>query len=70
MDALKETGLFDERFFAYCEDTDLSLRLRRAGWGIVAAPAARVTHYYSKKPAGLFPTGKSFLVERNHSGWR
>ena len=29
---LDEIGLFDESFFLYCEDTDLGLRARWAGW--------------------------------------
>ena len=63
--ALEETGLFDEDFFAYCEDTDLGMRLRSAGWNTVAAPEARVAHYYSTT-VGPFAASKVFLVERNH----
>jgi len=65
MEALKSTGLFDESFFAYCEDTDLGLRLRWAGYRAVAAPGAEVTHYYSMT-AGKFSLNKVFWVERNH----
>ena len=39
-------GLFDPRFFLYGEDTDLSLRLRAAGWELWQAPAAQVVHTF------------------------
>jgi N-acetylglucosaminyl-diphospho-decaprenol L-rhamnosyltransferase len=29
---LDEVGLFDERYFAYCEEADLALRAKAAGW--------------------------------------
>jgi GT2 family glycosyltransferase len=29
---LAEVGLFDERYFAYCEEADLALRAKQAGW--------------------------------------
>jgi N-acetylglucosaminyl-diphospho-decaprenol L-rhamnosyltransferase len=31
---LDEIGLFDERYFAYCEEVDLGLRARDAGWRV------------------------------------
>ncbi|HEY2430116.1 MAG TPA: glycosyltransferase family 2 protein [Acidimicrobiales bacterium] len=30
----REVGLFDERFFAYCEEADLGIRVRAAGWQV------------------------------------
>ena len=65
MTALEDTGLFDARFFAYCEDTDLSLRILKAGWNIIAEPEAKVTHFYSKT-GGAFSMRKVFWIERNH----
>jgi GT2 family glycosyltransferase len=41
-DALRSVGLLDESFFMYYEETDLCLRLRRAGWRLAAVPAAVV----------------------------
>ncbi len=31
---LDEIGLFDERYFAYCEEADLGLRARAGGWEV------------------------------------
>ena len=64
-EALDAVGLFDESFFAYCEDTDLGMRLRWAGYTCFAAPGAEVLHYYSMT-AGKFSRDKIFWVERNH----
>jgi len=64
-DALEAVGLFDESFFAYCEDTDLGLRLRWAGFKTVVAPGAQVTHHYSMT-TGKYSLQKVFWVERNH----
>ena len=62
---LDETGFFDDDFFAYCEDTDLGLRGRLAGWRAVLARDAVVLHRYSKS-GGAFSPFKLYLVERNH----
>ncbi len=63
--ALSTAGLFDPRFFAYCEDTDLSLRLRWQGWKVAVSPQARVKHLYSMT-GGAHSLDKVFWVERNH----
>ncbi len=62
---LDETGFFDDDFFAYCEDTDLGLRGRLAGWSAVLARDAIVYHRYSRS-GGVFSPLKLYLVERNH----
>jgi GT2 family glycosyltransferase len=61
---LSETGGFDDAFFLYCEDTDLGLRARWAGWSCQYVPAAIVHHRYSHS-AGRASRLKAFYVERN-----
>jgi GT2 family glycosyltransferase len=61
---LDEIGLFDERFFLYCEDTDLGLRARWAGWEGEYVAGAVVDHAYSKS-AGRASALKAYYVERN-----
>lgn len=61
---LDEIGLFDETFFLYCEDTDLGLRARRAGWECAYVPGAVVAHRYSHSAGRASPL-KAYYVERN-----
>jgi len=42
--AFEAVGGFDESYFMYLEDVDLCWRLGRAGWSVVYAPGAEVTH--------------------------
>ena len=41
---LKEIGLFDEDFFAYYEDVDISFRAQLAGWKVAYEPGSIVYH--------------------------
>jgi GT2 family glycosyltransferase len=54
-------GGFDERFFMYVEDTDLSLRARLAGFRCAYAPRAVVEHDY--RPS--YTPAKAFYLDRN-----
>lgn len=61
---LDEIGLFDEAFFLYCEDTDLGLRARWAGWECRYVPDAIADHRYSHSAGRVSPL-KAYYVERN-----
>lgn len=41
---LEQIGLFFEGFFMYCDDSDLCLRLHRAGFSLVVSPETAVLH--------------------------
>jgi GT2 family glycosyltransferase len=61
---LDDIGGFDDSFFLYCEDTDLGLRARWAGWKCLYVPQAIVQHHYSHSAGGASPL-KAYFVERN-----
>ncbi len=42
---LKQIGLFDEDFFAYYEDVDLSFRAQLAGWRVKYVPGSIARHH-------------------------
>lgn len=56
-----QLGGFDEAYFAYCEDVDLSLRAWQAGYRVVHDPAAVVRHHYAYGRNAA----KHYLLERN-----
>lgn len=43
--AIQKTGGFDERFFMYGEDIDLSYRITRAGYKVIYNPEIRILHF-------------------------
>ncbi|MDP2921387.1 MAG: glycosyltransferase family 2 protein [Candidatus Omnitrophota bacterium] len=63
-EAIVKAGYFDENYFAYCEDTDLGLRIRMLGYKCVYEPRARVYHHYSGT-TGQDLSLKIYLSERN-----
>jgi GT2 family glycosyltransferase len=61
---LADVGLFDERFFLYYEDTDLSWRGRRRGWRYRYVPGAVARHIHAASTGEGSPVFQHF-VERN-----
>lgn len=62
---LEDTGLFDEDFFAYCEDVDLSFRAQLKGYGCRYIPRAVVYHRGSstgRSIAGYYVARNSLFV--------
>ena len=63
-DALGGEAAFDERFFAYWEDTDLCMRLRERHWGLAIVDAAVCVHLGSAS-AGFESPFVTYLMTRN-----
>jgi GT2 family glycosyltransferase len=60
----RELGWFDDVFFMYYEDTDLSWRWRSSGWTIRYVPAAVLRHIHAASSKEWSPRW-IFHVERN-----
>ena len=58
-DVLREVGGFDESYFTYVEDLELSVRLIRAGRALLYEPAARVLHRIGRTAP---PTARQILL--------
>jgi GT2 family glycosyltransferase len=65
-ETLNEIGLFDERFFAYLEDVDLSYRARINGYQCWYCPGAVVYHVGSATSGGQYNQFKVPLSARNN----
>lgn len=63
--ALEEIGLFDERFFLYYEDNDLSLRARRAGFRAAVATKARMWHAVASSSGGSDSPRERYWMARS-----
>jgi GT2 family glycosyltransferase len=76
-DAFEAIGGFDETFYMYCEEIDLSYRLRLAGWETHFAPVTDVVHvggastgqYRASMRAHLCVSAVRFY-ERHYTGVR
>lgn len=63
---LRQVGKLDESYFAYCEDIDFSLRVRKAGFQLRYVPSAHLWH------GSIYPTERAktrtyrYLSTRNN----
>ena len=71
-DIFKDIGYFDERFFAYYEDIDFSIRLKKMGYSIALMTDSHLQHYESassksiNKTEGNLSPYVHYLNIRNH----
>ena len=63
-EVLKQAGLFDERYFMYLEDGDISLRLKKKGWGVLYSPKAHAWHKVAQS-SGIGSELNDYFITRN-----
>jgi GT2 family glycosyltransferase len=68
--ALTEIGLFDERYFAYCEEADLGVRATRAGWkvGIIWGAVVNNPGHAESEVVRYLKLRNTLLLVREHFG--
>ncbi len=78
--ALRDVGLLDERFWAYLEDVDWSVRFLKKGYKLIFAPNTQVWHrcgetsvrrlgHGSQAVAQYLSTRNALLLARKHARW-
>jgi len=72
----ESVGVFDEKFFMYHEDDDLSVRVKKAGWEVWYIPRAKIWHV-SGGASGVgsslmdyFTTRNRLLFGMRYARWR
>ncbi len=63
-EALKDVGLFDEKYFMYLEDADLSQRLKRKGWEVLYTPKTEIWHKVAQS-SGIGSDLNDYYITRN-----
>lgn len=64
-EVLEKVGLFDERYFLYFEDADLSERIKRAGFRIYYVPTAILIHVNAASSGGPGNKLHDYFLTRN-----
>jgi len=74
--ALEKTGGFDPEFFMYFEETELSFRLKKAGYRSALVPEAQIVHlegasqdkgaYFNFKKISMYERSKNLFFKKCH----
>ena len=66
-EALLSAGVMDERFFLQCEEPDLCLRLKRAGWSVRHLPTMTIVHHAGKGGANPRMAAQDAYARRQYA---
>ena len=76
-EVMEDVGLLDERFFAYYEEAEWCVRMRKAGWRIVHVPRAHMWHKISPSARADSPLvhyymtrNRLLFLKTSGAGWR
>lgn len=62
---LQKVGYFDEKYFLYYEDTDLSERVKRAGYALQYQPKGILWHSNAESTGGSGSSLQDYFISRN-----
>jgi len=65
-EAFVEVSGFDEKLFMYCEDVDLSWRIRAKGYRILYCPSVTIVHHCYSRPGEIKPIAQLYGVKHNY----
>jgi GT2 family glycosyltransferase len=65
VEAIKQTGAFDSRYFLYFEDTELCYKLRHAGWTCLLVPEAHIFHIGNASTGDSLQHWRAYYYTRN-----
>jgi len=63
-EVIEKVGMFDERYYMYYEDTDLSQRIKKSGYKIVFNPKSIIWHKVAQG-SGIGSTNNDYFISRN-----
>lgn len=64
-DVLSKVGLYDDKYFLYYEDADLSQRIKNAGFKIIYEPKAILWHKNAESSGGSGSDLQDYYISRN-----
>lgn len=74
-EALEKAGVFDPDFFMYAEETELSYRIRKAGYVSISVPEAKIIHLegksirFSERRIRMQFEGRRLYFRKRYGAW-